>query len=82
MNLFNFFRMKRKDSAYYIKLRRILLRSGFINGIKNAYFLFGLPSTPENFERLKTAKSSNSFKHLKETIHFDVKVDNLELYLI
>lgn len=83
MNIFDkLFRKRGKENAYYIKLRRSLLQNKFNKEIRSAYFLLGVPNTSANLASLKKAISDNSLTMLKKTIPYDVKRDNLELYLI
>ncbi|WP_126249188.1 hypothetical protein [Chitinophaga rhizosphaerae] len=69
-------------NPYFIKLRKSLERNGISIRIRNAYFLFGIPYSEIGIEEIKTAIREKSLSEFKGKYRFDVKVDNIELYLV
>lgn len=82
MNLLSRLLNRKKQNPYYIKLNESLIRKGVNIDIKSAYFLFGIPYNESNFEELKKAVAENRIKEIKENRPYDVRLDNIELFLI
>lgn len=77
------FKKRKEEDPFYIKLKKSLSKHNFTTAIKKAYFIFGLPNTVSNAEALKRSLfCSSDLKYLMATAQYDVKVDNLELYLV
>jgi hypothetical protein len=79
---FGFFHRRRRSPAYY-KLKRCLNSEHFYKKIKQAYYLFCLPHSPENLRLLKAAISdSHALEILRKSSDYDMNRDSLELYFV
>jgi hypothetical protein len=58
------------------------MREGVNKDLKRAYFVFGIPYTDINLDKMKQAIAENRLNELKERISYNVNVDNIELYLL
>jgi hypothetical protein len=74
---------KKKVNAFFQKLSRCLKRQNPEIKVRSAYFLFGTPYSESTFFDIKNAIAKNELDVFrKNAVLYDVRIDNIELYLI
>jgi hypothetical protein len=82
MNLFNRLQRGKKQNPYYKKLSEVLSKQGLNLNIRKAYFMFGIPYTDESVHEIKQAIVNKTLDDFRDKRHYNVNVDNIELYLL
>lgn len=74
--------MFRKKNPFYEKLKEINKRQPFLNKVKRAFYLGGFKYTSNGFEIIKNAIYQGKLNSILSEQNYDVREDNIELYLI
>lgn len=73
---------RKKNNPFYEKLKEINKRKPFLNKVKRAFYLGDFKYTSNGFEIIKNAIYQGKLNSILSEQNYDVREDNIELYLI
>lgn len=73
---------KKKDNPFYAKLKAINKRKPFLDKVKKAFYLGGFKYKSNGYEVIKNATYQGKLNSILSEQNYDVRGDNIELYLI
>ncbi|QQT28768.1 hypothetical protein I6I99_15515 [Sphingobacterium multivorum] len=74
--------MFRQKNPFYEKLKAINRRKSFLNKVEQAFYLGGFKYTSNGYEIVKNAIYQGKLNSILSEQNYDVREDNIELYLI
>ncbi|QRY60422.1 hypothetical protein BCY89_03495 [Sphingobacterium siyangense] len=74
--------MFRQKNPFYEKLKAINRRKSFLNKVERAFYLGGFKYTSNGYEIVKNAIYQGKLNSILSEQNYDVREDNIELYLI
>jgi hypothetical protein len=74
--------MFKKKNPFYEKLKAINRRKSFLDKVERAFYLGGFKYTSNGYEIVKNAIYQGKLNSILSEQNYDVREDNIELYLI